>query len=85
MKTFRPVKVCNTSANKEHFTKHGLHTNHKGKFRITENWTSIVLTILVRNQLSSVIPHPWLKVNENSLAEHVKNKDLVINESELLK
>jgi hypothetical protein len=72
MKIFDYVQICNISENREHFTTHGLHMNFKGKLWITNEWASIILSILSILQTFLIIPLPWIKENGVSHRNNVK-------------
>ena len=71
-KSFKHVRLIKVTTNREHFTKHRLHLNYKGKEIMSKE---LLKTLLTKHESQKVaaIPVPWKKESTNVDAQIIKN------------
>ena len=71
-KSFKHVRLIKVTTNREHFTKHRLHLNYKGKEIMSKELLKTLLTKHESQKVAS-IPVPWKKESTNVDAQIIKN------------
>jgi len=71
-KSFKHVKLVKVTTDREHFTKHGLHLNNKGKEIMSKELLKN-LQIKHDSQKVAAIQLPWLNESTKAGAQNIKN------------
>ena len=59
MKPYDYISQLNLNMQKEHFTKHGMHINGRGKYRIYGFLTTRITELLTTHHLGTLTALPW--------------------------
>jgi lysophospholipase L1-like esterase len=85
MKCYDHVTVLNSEQNREHFTRHGMHLNKKGKAEIAKHIIEACKQIIQPKKNMFPISLSWQEIGNHKIKLHIDNYRDINNQSASIK